>query len=140
MMTNDVVMKFRSRTLWKHYGHDIIGYKEKWAINDIEGQGNIYTNWKTAHHTFIPFISLPCVSKDKNLSVRSHHSQSGVIALKLISPLSHILYHHSQTHDNTLNKISYCQCDIWIKPKIIFSEQKLSSQPIDNVVVSVCTL
>ena len=70
-MTNDVVMKFRSRTLWKHYGHDIIGYKEKWAINDIEGQGNIYTNWKTAHHTFIPFVSLPCVSKDKNLSVCS---------------------------------------------------------------------
>ena len=31
----------------------------------LKSQRNIYTNWKTAHHTFIPFISLPCESKDK---------------------------------------------------------------------------
>ena len=51
MMTNDVVMKFRSRTLWKHYGHDIIGYKEKWAINDIEKVKEIYIQTEKQHTT-----------------------------------------------------------------------------------------
>ena len=32
MLTNDVVMKFRSRTFLKHYGHDIIGCKRDMEI------------------------------------------------------------------------------------------------------------
>ena len=53
MMTNDVVMKISVsdfvQTLWTWY----LGYKERWAINDIEKVKEIYIQTEKTAHTHI---------------------------------------------------------------------------------------